>query len=221
MRTLSLGKNSAIAATIGLSIMAAGVVQPASAADFRASGKFADAVNGGIENANPELVRLQGGSFDGTYSVDGLPLTAASPDPVTPSSWSFNLKDKFGEIVKSFSSSSSALYTGAGSSPYSAEKISLFFGEAAGYLLFDFASDFTGIGPIQVNLPNKYGESSKTVAEAQYDDDGNVIFKATELDIVSGSSESVPTPVLLPGLIGMGVSAFKRRVAMQSAGGKA
>jgi hypothetical protein len=45
MRTLSFGKNSAIATTIGLSMLAAGVVKPAAAADFKASGRFASAVN--------------------------------------------------------------------------------------------------------------------------------------------------------------------------------
>jgi hypothetical protein len=201
MRTLSLGKNSAIAATIGLSMLAAGVVQPAAAADFKASGRFADAVNFGN---NPELLNLQGGSFDGTYSIDGVSLTPASS---TVTSFLFNLRNSSGIVVKRFSD---AIGDGAGFS-FSPEKVSLGLGNGEGYLALDFAPDFSGTGPIKVNLPLETGMSSKTVSEDKYSDVGVLVFGRTELDVVSGSIESVPTPALLPGLIGIGISAFRKR----------
>jgi hypothetical protein len=119
--------------------------------------------------------------------------------------------------VKRFSD---AIGDGAGFS-FSPEKVSLGLGNGEGYLALDFAPDFSGTGPIKVNLPPQTGMSSKTVSEDQYNDVGVLVFRRSELDVVSGSIESVPTPLLLPGLIGMGISAFKRRVAVQSAGGKA
>jgi hypothetical protein len=209
-----LFRGGAIASgVVGLSMLAAVAAQPATAADFTVSGKFAPEVNFG---ANPLLLNLQGGSFDGTYSVDGLPFTLVDDynlsvdNPVTLSNWLFNLRDSSGAILNTFSDS---LGDGAGSSA-EFDKDSLFFGNSAGYIRLEFAPGFTGIGPINTSFPDS-GISSKTVStELVFDEfTGNSFEYNTELDIISGESKSVPTPMLLPGLIGMGVAAFRRRRA--------
>jgi hypothetical protein len=202
MTTLSIGKRSVIAATVAsLAMLATVTAQSAIAADFKASGKFADSVNFGD---NPVLLNLQGGSFDGTYSMTGLPSGSA---PVVLSNWLFNLRDSSGTIQKQFSD---AFGDGAGAAS-SSGKDSLFFGNGGGYLLLDFASGFTGIGLIQTNPNAVTRMSSKTVAEATFDP----FVAATELDIVSGRSEAIPTPALLPGLIGLSVAALRKRRGVQ------
>jgi hypothetical protein len=147
---------------------------------------------------NPDIESLQGGSFDGTYSIDEV-----SPIPgANVTSFFFNLRKSNGDVVRRFSN----LFTGNGAGfSFSSNKVSLGLGNTGGYLALDFAPSSSGIGPIQVNLPNKSGMSSKTVAGAG----GG--YRSTELDIVSGSIESVPTPALLPGLIGLGVATLRKQ----------
>jgi hypothetical protein len=204
MTIFSVRKYGAIAATVAsLSILASVAAQSATAADFKASGKFSDTVN--FFGGDLDVLNLEGGTFDGIYSATGLP---SGSDPVVVSNWLFNLRDRSGTVLRQFSDS---FGDGAGFSS-SPAKDSLAFGNDYGYILLDFAPGFTGIGAIQVNSSGETGMSSKTVGETViFDDDGSFYNALTELDIVSGSSEAIPTPALLPGLMGMGVAAFRKR----------
>jgi hypothetical protein len=206
MTIFSVRKYGAIAATVtSLSVLVTIAAQPATAADFTASGRFADTVNFGN---NPDLLNLTGGSFDGTYSTNDLPMSAGGA--ATISSWRFNLRNSIGTLLKVFSSDTPGYGAGGGSNGVTDY---LAFGNNAGYLRLEFASGFTGTGPIRVNLPSETGMFSKIVTQEVFRDfnDEIPIYGQTELDIVSGSSQSVPTPALLPGLVGMGVAAFRRR----------
>jgi hypothetical protein len=216
-------KGGRIAASfISLSLLAAVAAQPAAAADFTVSGKFAPEVTFGV---NSILLNLKDGSFDGTYSVDGLPFPIVNDvngyiaNPVTLSNWLFNLRNSSGAILNTFSSSSP--FDSADSSA-EFDKDSLFFRNPTGYMRLEFAPGFTGIGPVNISLAPDQGNSSKTVAaEFARDEFGNFIlnefgnkyYRYPGLDIISGESKSVPTPALLPGLIGMGVAAFRKRRA--------
>jgi hypothetical protein len=198
------------ASVVGLSMLAAVAAQPSAAADFTASGRFADTayrIGSPADPLHPVLVSLQGGSFDGTYSTNDLPMTTGS---AAISSWSFNFRDSSGTpVVYPFDSTISGFDAGGGTN---GTTDSLGFGNSAGYLLLEFASSFTGTGAIQVStMPDT---SSRTVTEAgTYAINGGVpiYYAKTGLNIVSGSSQAVPTPALLPGLIGLGVAALRKR----------
>jgi hypothetical protein len=138
------------------------------------------------------LQQLAGGSFDGTYSVTGLPIGSGS---INFSSWLLNLRNGSGTILQTLSNSlpGSSAFAEQGSAYYGLGDV-LAFQDASYQLQLEFAPGFTGTGAIR---PGQRGSSYS----AHLTRSGSSAILLT-----SGSSQSV-----LPGLVGMGVAAFRRR----------
>jgi hypothetical protein len=152
MTILSVRKYGAITATVAsLSILATVTIQPATAASFTASGNFGSVLYGG---SDPLLQQLAGGSFDGTYSVTGLPIGSGS---INFSSWLLNLRNGSGTILQTLSNSlpGSSAFAEQGSAYYGLGDV-LAFQDASYQLQLEFAPGFTGTGAIR---PGQRGSS--------------------------------------------------------------
>jgi len=208
MATLSALKGGVIAASaVSLFIFSPGTGQPVVAAVFTASGRFASDFT--FDTSKPPvgdplvkaLAEDSGGSFDGVYSVTGLPVGS---NTIPISSWLFHLRNSSGTILRTLSSSQSGSSANVFqvNGTYGLGDV-LLFADSDYQLQLEFAPGFTGTGPIR---PVQVGSFSALLKRTS---DQSLIG----IGIASGSSQPIPTPALLPGLIGMGLGVWRRRKA--------
>jgi hypothetical protein len=121
-------------ATSGLAMFVATVgAKPSLAADFFLSGNF----NGILESSSPFLESLA--TFDGTYSVSGLPVDSQTD----LTSWDINLRDTSGDVVFNFNNSTES------SSAFIAPQDTLSqlrFASGLNELFLSFPGNFDGTG---------------------------------------------------------------------------
>lgn len=191
--------------TIGLVVFGAASIagfsgNPAHAVDFSLSGTFST-VRGCDEfisitptACNPFTLvnQLVGGSFDGTYSTSGnLPVGSLTP----LSNVSINLRNAAGDIVTTYTSG------------FVGNNVLSFSNNAFSFLELRFSAGFNGnatsIFPSFLRQ-NAAGFGSTTIGAI-----------GTSVPISTDPPTPIPTPALLPGLIGMGIAAICKRKAEQ------
>ena len=208
---------SAAALTVGSTFL--GAIAPANAATFSVSGRFGstgDFVNSANAGSNPLATRYVNGSFDGTYTIDGtLPVVGFGGNL---SSWTINLRDEIGNVLTTFSSTANvgALVGGGYIYPYYPTPTSpptytqILIGENnKGSLELYFPGNFNGTGEIApITSPESFTSYFLDTSDLQ--NPVGIRIESARSELLS-SSPAIPTPALLPGLIGMGVATLRKR----------
>ncbi len=157
---------------------------------------------------------------NGFFEFDDIaPDTRVTYDELTGFSWGFDISTANFDITLSSSAGNIPFYDDFQGNP--PEGIDLFgvvgsrtleFVDTQGQLI-TFAENPTrpaGLGIVftesssSVQFRNFAADGSSTIL-------GNGVFTATERLVVSPPAEPIPTPALLPGLIGMGAAAIRKR----------
>jgi len=130
---------------------------------------------------------LNGGTFSGTFSVSGLPLTPGSYAYL--SSYDVSLYNSHGQLLLTFSSSIAGDYGYVDAREESTDKLDfLEFGSNGGLdvLSLLFAPGFTGVGTIQPSVAGSAGTNLSIV----YDDG----FGVGNLSVVASGAAALPVP---------------------------
>ncbi len=181
--------------TLGIALSTAVLgVATADAATLNISGTFGSTNNfGGISSTVAS--QFINGSFDGTFT--GTLPTSANPASLLDS-WHINLRNSVGQILTTLSNANNpgdpnnVPFAGAVTNGTDTE---LEFLKSSNPQSEGFFFVFT----------NSTGQFNPSYGGIYVDGNGNGI------DVASGSVTAVPTPALLPGLIGLGAAALRRR----------
>jgi hypothetical protein len=172
----------AMLATVGTAKIA-----PATAATFTINGRFATQSEAGSSGL---AVNLQGGSFDGTYEVDGLP--AVANNVVILKSWQVNLRNPLGNILKTYSSTLPNLGAGVFGQYDRTNTDVLLFADINSQFQLNFPTGFIGKGAV---LPRSVNPAGTVYPSAYFVYNNGRGFRETaRLNVVSGESKSVPEP---------------------------
>jgi|GEM_PF-6867209 len=183
----------AISATVGCLGMA-----PVSAAQFTFSGRFA---NQAVSGSTGLAVQLQGGSFEGTYEVDGLP--AGNITTVNLKSWQVYLRNPLGNVLKTYSSNAPNLGAAVFGQYDNTNTDVLLFADVNSQFQLNFTKGFVGKGTVLLEAVNPTGTVYPSAA---------FIYEASRnapptgiIHVASGESKSVPEPSTAAGLGVVGV----------------
>lgn len=155
--------------TTGVAVLVSIGTTPASAADLTLSGKFGSYFDSPLDN----------GSFDGVYSLRGLPENSGSS--LVIDSFLVNLRDATGAIVASLNSQDPGS-SGYISSYSGYDDLSL--GDGNSTIDLNFDSGFRGTGSVTPTPTNLFSRDFPSLASA------NGVFA----NVASGVSVPVPEP---------------------------
>jgi len=185
---------------------------PALAATFGLSGKFNQKAEPGTTGF---VLQLEGGSFDGYYStfdVDNLPIPSNSS--IGLKDWSINVRDAQKNVLEILEPGTHSVGTLIGHSPQWNDDV-LVIGNGSNTpqshaFQLVFSPNFSGNGSVLVPGSPSYQGSYVPSAYYAYP------FKPDTIGVAEARSQEIPTPALLPGLIGMGIAVWKKRKGSQS-----
>lgn len=168
------------------------------ATTYSLSGSFSNTFNEGNLSTSSIVKDLAGGSFSGSYSIEGgLPSTEPE-DFLFPSSF----------LVTLFKADSSTALT-----TFSSDSGD--FGVISDDDNADFLNFVNEYGLLQLVFENGFNGTASTQSSIGLSPSGFAVFNADEfagsIGVISGESKQVPTPALLPGLMGISASLWKRK----------